>query len=771
MRGYRLDVWDSHTEDWHSLHFRNAKYAIEDGPSHAAGVEEGFVQLAVTQPAPGAEPASDDLYLHEAIARWAGWSLAVEMPGKHLSRYADPDKAVPPDADDPDFRTNEPVTPFKLTTSFGVVEGTLPSLRFGRRYRLRARAVDLAGSGLTVDDPVAELLSFLLALPRDPEGFAYLRYEPVAAPQVVIRDESAVTGPGSAVDRLVIRTSNDERDEGHGPGRRHGRRAAHPSAADERRAGRAPGHVRHARREAQERRRDLAADLGARRRRAPAGGDRGRRPDEARIRSSPARASTRFPTSRTSLSRGAAIRDLPATPSGAIGEAPPAGAAGKVDYEPLSDPNPRPGSATLVSFGEDGDWKNVKGFRLVLGEPAAGDHDPRPSWDPVSRVLTVLLPKGTTTTVPLSSYLDVDDLKLMGQWQWLREHVEKLTVADPDAQHLVPGSRCRSDRARPAARGRGRALAAHSAAAAHARARGAAADRAARVHGARRRARSRDARRPGAAADQADLGPAETRPSSRPSPPGDARAQRRPTSWARCGFTARARPGSTSRRAGRIPSTTSPSRPRRRPIARRTSTSCRCPTSPSGTSSRAGRIGARVGYYDPEHDQIAFVRAGDTIGRPDALYPLLERGSPPPARGHEASRRHVHGDLSLALQRVLRPATTGSTSRGASEPLVVDVPASERPLAPSVVYVVPTFGWQRQVETNLKRSVRFGGGLRVYLERPWFSSGAGELLGVALWNTAYGTLDAEDRDKFKPFITQWGMDPIWKTGQPLRARR
>jgi hypothetical protein len=80
-----------------------------------------------------------------------------------------------------------------------------------------------------------------------------------------------------------------------------------------------------------------------------------------------------------------------------------------------------------------------------------------------------------------------------------------------------------------------------------------------------------------------------------------------------------------------------------------------------------------------------------------------------------------------------------------------------------VVYVLPTFGWERQTATNLKRSIRFGGGLRVYLHRPWFSSGDGELLGVALWSYANGALGSTQRDKFKPFITQWGMDPIWQT--------
>jgi hypothetical protein len=98
--------------------------------------------------------------------------------------------------------------------------------------------------------------------------------------------------------------------------------------------------------------------------------------------------------------------------------------------------------------------------------------------------------------------------------------------------------------------------------------------------------------------------------------------------------------------------------------------------------------------------------------------------------------------------------------------MTVDVPASTRPLAPQVAYVIPTFGWQRQTQTNLKRSVRFGGGLRIYLERPWFSSGTGELLGVVLYDYSGNPTDladAQERDRWKPFITQWGNDPIWRT--------
>jgi hypothetical protein len=94
-----------------------------------------------------------------------------------------------------------------------------------------------------------------------------------------------------------------------------------------------------------------------------------------------------------------------------------------------------------------------------------------------------------------------------------------------------------------------------------------------------------------------------------------------------------------------------------------------------------------------------------------------------------------------------------------SAPETVDIPASARPLAPQVAYVIPTFGWQRQSDTNLVRSVRFGGGLRVYLERPWFSSGDDEHLAVVLYDYRNGyTLD---REAWKAYVTQWGGDPIW----------
>ena len=99
-----------------------------------------------------------------------------------------------------------------------------------------------------------------------------------------------------------------------------------------------------------------------------------------------------------------------------------------------------------------------------------------------------------------------------------------------------------------------------------------------------------------------------------------------------------------------------------------------------------------------------------------------------------------------------------------SDTILVDVPSSARPLAPDVLYVLPTFGWERQGTTNLKTEVRFGNGLRVYLNRPWYSSGEGELLGVVLWPQAEAPPSDAQREAGKEFITQWGLDPLWDAG-------
>lgn len=65
-------------------------------------------------------------------------------------------------------------------------------------------------------------------------------------------------------------------------------------------------------------------------------------------------------------------------------------------------------------------------------------------------------------------------------------------------------------------------------------------------------------------------------------------------------------------------------------------------------------------------------------------------------------------------------------SRGDGETVSISVPSSQRPAPPELLYVIPTYRW----ETEGASSSRFGGGLRIYLDRPWFSSGQDEKLAV-----------------------------------------
>jgi hypothetical protein len=82
-----------------------------------------------------------------------------------------------------------------------------------------------------------------------------------------------------------------------------------------------------------------------------------------------------------------------------------------------------------------------------------------------------------------------------------------------------------------------------------------------------------------------------------------------------------------------------------------------------------------------------------------------------------------------------------------------------------VLYVVPTFGWVRTAGTGTKGSWRRGGGLRVYVDRPWNVSGYGEMLAVVLPSAAFSA-DPMTRPAAQPlknFVTQWGNDPIWES--------
>ncbi len=189
VRGYRVDV-DRDGRGFASLCRRVGRYVLQR-PGHPDGDEveipvdpdEGFVKGASTTAVPG----DDELYLHDALLSWSGWSLVAGRPGRRIT----PEEQLP---DHPKPLEHDDEVP--LVTSFVPEPGSLAPLRYGAAYRVRVRLTDLAGNSvsgkaLDTDDE-----------PSDPE--TYLRWEPVPAPVVLPR---RAFGEGESQLRMVVRST------------------------------------------------------------------------------------------------------------------------------------------------------------------------------------------------------------------------------------------------------------------------------------------------------------------------------------------------------------------------------------------------------------------------------------------------------------------------------------------------------------------------------------------------------------------------------------
>lgn len=104
------------------------------------------------------------------------------------------------------------------------------------------------------------------------------------------------------------------------------------------------------------------------------------------------------------------------------------------------------------------------------------------------------------------------------------------------------------------------------------------------------------------------------------------------------------------------------------------------------------------------------------------------------------------------------------------EPLTIDIPSSARPAAPVVLETVPLLRWEEEAEPEDPfgwRRVRRSGA-RIWLARPWFSSGDGELLGVLVFDTHEwvqqddGGFARRPKDPQAPdgATSLWAADPV-----------
>jgi hypothetical protein len=185
-RGLRLDVFDEADSRWRSLFARRVDYA--PGGLAFAVADEGCLVPSVAQRPQGPQGMAHDPdatgFVSEQLALWAGWSLAAPRPG-------------PAEVPAPEF--SNAFLPHQVTA----MPGSLPRLRFGSRYRFRARRVDLASNGLGLDEPDPAIDGADTLLPGAGEAHVFRRHEQLPPP--VLLANGPADGPGVDTDRLILR--------------------------------------------------------------------------------------------------------------------------------------------------------------------------------------------------------------------------------------------------------------------------------------------------------------------------------------------------------------------------------------------------------------------------------------------------------------------------------------------------------------------------------------------------------------------------------------
>jgi hypothetical protein len=635
IRGWRADIIDDRSSRWQSLlRFDGSYELVNAGQMLATEDEESVLKIAAGKAADGSDPKL--FKASEALFAWSGWSLAAPQPSLAIM----PDDTSHSEAPN----TTPDGLPLKVTPR--AHRGSLPLLRFGRRYRTRLRYADLAGGGVTwqladAGVPGVESAEYLFG-----------RYEPVEPPTLTLIEGDPLPKDGESMGRAALRTMDDA--------------AANDISA---------------------RRNVVPPRVGVRFAELHGVVDRGNRPDPA--------------VYKTLVDRDADYPEQP-VPGMAFDPADPAGKAYDTKfakgpeaaltpylYDPLAAgaalriagvPGINPDKVWSVPFvGDVWDpnaalrWPDARGFSLCASET-----EPT-GWNAARRTFTVKLAPGERARVRISALVPKRGLKLF-------KLLERLEAA--------------------AASGSATAVKRFN------RARGAI-----------------------------------------------ARGQH----WM---FT----PWRTVELVHAV----------QRPLVTPAYLSL-------GASRSPDEVAAQIFYATPIHckstvridtdahwieinDQGAdgpVVRSLDT----DAFSRPFARLDAPEGVAWRLFDKHVFTDTRARYVGYRMRATTRFREfmppAIRKDPDLIDrkgerraiwVPASSPPAAPIVRYVVPTFGWWESGGNDGTRRVwREGGGLRVYLDRPWFSSGSNEMLAVLLPMVA----DVPKNGPLRDFVSQWGADPVW----------
>lgn len=673
VRGYRVDIWDGSTKMWRSLCLRTADYNLNAGQLVVSvPQEEGTVKLAATaSPDPTSNP--DLIWLHEAVLSWTGWSLCAPQPGKTILHHRDADPKK--DHVDQVGEAEAELPPgLNLQSEFKAVKGSLPRLRYGRSYWIRARVVDLAGNSL---DPVPSDIAS-----ENPNKYAqvYFRYEPISAPALALvkPTPAKVEAPaeGESMECMAVRTFNDTPADNAIPSTQHARRFAVPSRTTEKEA-EYHGMFDH----------NGVVDAGffamiAARDNSLA--------EEKILSAGPLDAGGPVETGYAVMQEGKQLPYLPDPLAVTV-------AARIFDLPGFSSSKIIP----IPLYGGGKVWPDALPFKVELLE----DPNMQPHFDKVLRTLFIPLGKAERATLRLSVRPSPEALQLLGVWNWLspakQTALKKMAL---NGQHwmLTPWRQIEL------------------------------------VHAVQRPLINPDIQKirverpleatfavPNIVAlcslkstDHLDLLAAWNEPSE------DLSQKKSGENVARTDH------------AFAVKITT--------------------PKSYAGAAEyhlvgpdliRAGgvihdQVQKKLHHFnDTRYRRIEYHLEATTQFRefmPAKILTELVNGKPEPT------------DKNIKV--------TGSKTR-------TWIPNSSPPPAPEVLYIVPTFGWVRSETPQNKSSWRRGGGLRVYLNRPWNASGYGEMLAVVLPSAAFtGDPSVQPvKQPLKNFVTQWGNDPIWKS--------
>ena len=667
VRGYRIDV-KPEGGSWHSLCERVGTYDLVDDAGTVVrqipiAADHGYVKRTSATSAAGNKMP---VYVHEALARWTGWSLVAQRPGRTLE-----ERPGETPHDQPREPRNDPETEFRLVTSFKPVPGTLPRLRFGSEYLMRAVCVDLAGQPLRGLEPSAPVT----------DAVKYRRFEPTAPPAVLALRKYL---PGESLERVVMRSDFDR---GSVEYDQQEMGAAPPDAAAQRTRHLFPPKTSQQMAELHGMFEEAFGAAGD-----PAVGYRISLRESGKFSDSkiidvhtvnPAAPQRTIPFGKPVPQGADWINQTDATlPTPYLPDPIAAGAALRgvpglvdaVDGDPLTvhqvragdDPG---GTESLLQVPFTGEWPDLQSFRLRVAEQTIADQPPH--WDASGRLLTVFLAKAQHAEVRYSSHLMPAALADHGIWDWLDDEdpaAELRGIAECGAHWMITPPRTLV-----------------------------------LVH-----------------------------------------AVQHPLDTAR--FTAlaaeRTEIGQTTAEFGAgvleldVPST-----------------------------GRVDVVGRWTEYID---DPVSGVRKElrEAVACDFAVGEGWTSGMafpPSPARHEFADTRHrrvsylVRATSSFReylRENITTPEITRETPPGSEFP--VPVLNSARPIAPDVQYAVPTFDWpavppaptwQQHIQT------RRGGGLRVFLDRPWYQSGEGELLGAIL----------QTGDQLPDRLrSRYGLDAIWR---------